>query len=244
MKTNTLLLTAVLGLTSAVALGNNPVWDPSDFSIGNPYLVAGWNFNDVVEAPASQLVVSHGAGSISTNWNVDNIGNFSGTSTNRFGSDGNGSDIAFTNGTVTAGIPANEGNWLQFNLDMTNLESLVMTYAGRTTATGMRDLTWSYSTDGSTFTNFSTVDHVALFGASQYGLVTLNFSSISALNDQSNVIIRGTFATQTGQSTPTSAGSTRFDNVQFNAVVIPEPGTIVMVGILGLAALIGLRRRK
>lgn len=242
MNTKALLLTAAFGLTSALALADNPVWDPGTFTPGEDYLVAGWNFNDNTDT-TTLLSVSHGTGTLTTNWATDNISDFTGVSTNAYDDDPNGRDLALVNGGTT-GNPANEGNWLQFNLNTTNLESLVMTYAGRTTATGMRELTWSYSTDGTLFTDFQTVDHNDLFDGANYGLVTLDFSSILALNNQSSINIRGTITTLDGQSSPQSAGNTRFDNVQFNAVAIPEPGTLMLVGLTGVAGLLAMRRRR
>lgn len=230
MNTKSLLLTAVLGLTSALALAN-PIWDPSSFTVGEHYLVAGWNFNDAT-SQTTLLSTSHGNGTLSTNWSTA-LGNFAGSSINTFSGDIIGRDVAFTNGGAT-GSPANEGLWLQFALNTTNLENLILTYAGRTTVTGMRDLSWSYSTDGTSFTPFTLVDHVDLFGAGNYGLVEVDFSSVAALNNQDAIFIRGTLTTQIDQSAPTSPGSTRFDNIQFNATAIPEPGTLALIGMSAL----------
>ena len=124
---------------------------------------------------------------------------------------------------------------------MTGLTDLAFSYAGRTTATGMRDLTWSWSTDGSSFTDLWTVDHHGDVGVN-YVLVERDLSGVTALNNASAVYLRGTFATQDGQSTPTTAGNTRFDNVQFTA--IPEPTTLgLLLGVGGLLALRRFRRR-
>lgn len=195
-------------------------------------LIAGWNFNDTSDFPDSSLAVSHGSGTLTTNWATANLTDATGSTINAFGGDPAGRDISFQNGGTT-GNPANEGNWLEFEISMTGLADLVMTYAGRTTNTGMRELTWSYSTDGTSFTNHQIVDHVALFGSGNYGLVTVDFSSISALNGAEEVFIRGTFATLSGQSNPTAAGSNRFDNFQFNALPTGGETTLIWTGAGG-----------
>lgn len=204
-------------------------------------LVAAWNFNDDSDAPGSQLIASAGIGELTTNWVVANLADFAGSTVNLLEGDVSGRDLAFQNGGTT-GSPANEGNFLTFQVSTTGLSDLHMTYAGRTTNTGMRDLEWSYSTDGSAFTPFQTVDHVEDFGGGTYGLVTIDFSSIAAAANAPMFYVRGTFFTQLGQPDPTASGSTRFDNFQFTA--IPEPSAYaVLFGGLALILVVRMRRR-
>ncbi|MCC5840947.1 MAG: PEP-CTERM sorting domain-containing protein [Opitutales bacterium] len=181
-------------------------------------------------------------GTLTTNWATADLLEFAGSGINLLDGDISGRDLAFRNGGAT-GDPANEGNWFQFQISTVGLTELVMSYAGRTTSTGMRSLTWSYSTDGIAFTNFQTVDHFDLFGGANYGLVTVDFSSVAAASGAAAFFVRGTFATLDGQSNPQAAGNTRFDNFQFQA--IPEPSTYAaIVGALFLGLVLYRRRAR
>jgi hypothetical protein len=206
-------------------------------------LVAGWNFNDVSTfpgSPASALTVSSGSGLASTSWLNANVTNFTGSSINLIGLDTAGRDLSLANGGTT-GSPANAGGWIQFQVSTLGQSGVSLSYAGRTTSTGMRDLVWSWSTDGSSFTPFQSVDHVTLFTASTYGLVNVNFSSVTALDNAPAVYLRGTFNTLLGQSNPSATGSTRLDNVQIT--VVPEPSSAALAVAGGFLLLAALRRR-
>lgn len=191
------------------------------------FLIGGWNFNDTSDAPASQMVVNHGAGTMTTNWAPENIVNFTGNSINLVPGDAAGSDIALRNGG-DSGAPANEGNWVQFQIDMTEMADLQFSYAGRTTSSGMRKLTWSWSIDGTNFTDLSTVDHFDMFGGANYGLVELDLSVATEVNGQAEVFIRGTFSTPEGQTNTSAFGNTRLDNVQFRTSAPSIPGSATL----------------
>ena len=66
------------------------------------------------------------------------------------------------------------------------------------------------------------------------GVLTFDFTGITALDGNSLVVIRITL-----DSAGNAGGNNLIDNVQFNAV--PEPGSLAL---LGIAALVGLRRRR
>ena len=239
-------LLTIISLTAAASMAGGHaqlIWNPDNFTEGTDYLVAGWNFNDDTSL-ATQLAVSHGTGTMTTNWISANVKDFGGTTTNSYSSDAAGRDIALQAGG-TDGNPANDGNWIQFQFDLTNLEGLVMTYAAQATQSagsyhGLLDNTWSYSLNGVDFIDFTTVQHVVNMDV---GTVTVDFSSVTALTNQSSVFIRNTMTTQVGQDPVTASGNNRFDNFQFQASAVPEPGTWALIGIGSMLMLWRSRRR-
>jgi hypothetical protein len=208
-------------------------------------LLAGWNFNDGTLAGKLQPTAGEEQGSAAMTIDWANVGNTTGTTINLLPGDTAGQDINFFNGTTNTltGLPENHGGWLQFEISMVGWEDLHFSYAGRTSSGGMRDLIWSWSIDGTTFTDFAFLDHVALFGAETWGLVNLDLSDITDLNNQAQVWLRGTITTQAGQPTPGSIHNTKFDNVQLNATAIPEPSTYAAIfGVLALVTVAARRR--
>jgi hypothetical protein len=216
MKTH---ITAIVALTACFLAA-------APHSQAEQALLAGWNFNSGSDAGvAGKLQPTSGAGTMTTNW-----GNFfltsPGSTFNLVEGDPAGYDLGFFNGTTdtTTGLPPNAGRWFQFEVDMSGQQDLHFSYAGRTSPNGMGNLTWSWSIDGINFTNFASVDHVALFGGNTYGPMAFDLRGITALNNQPQVFIRGTITPRAGQTTFGALELTRLDNVQFNA--LPERATV------------------
>lgn len=215
MKTNTLLLTAVLGLTSAVALADTP------------FTIASFPMTD--NSPIATVGAS--------------IATFDFSGTNNF------SSVAAPTNAFSSALNQ-QGGWgtnsfweLSLNLsDFTDVS--IGTWSQRSSNTGPQDFRVDVSFNGGdTFTNFVSGYTVPSSG----GYVNPGFSLGELADNNSAVIIRwiNTSDVSVNGGTINSAangGTSRFSN--FEVTAIPEPGTIVMVGILGLAALIGLRRRK
>ncbi|HMP72172.1 MAG TPA: fibronectin type III domain-containing protein [Kiritimatiellia bacterium] len=180
-------------------------------------LIAGWNFN------ASDTVVSHGAGSLSHNLiNTPTFGN-PGTTINAVSGDVAGQDITITGGPGLG----NNGRYIQFVIDMSGLENLVMTYSTRRSGTGFDSQQLSYSTDGDTFTDFGAPFTPTL---DNHALRTYDLSSVTDLNNQGEVYLRITLSGATF-----ATGNNRFDNFQFNADI----STIFEVTDAQLAAISG-----
>ncbi|MGC9452539.1 MAG: PEP-CTERM sorting domain-containing protein [Oceanipulchritudo sp.] len=150
--------------------------------------------------------------------------------------------IDYAAGAALAWNTNSTGNSFTLALDMTNLEDLQMRFDYRkrlaTTFTAFSAI--EYSVNGGAFTTaFSSpalTDSTNFFSL-EYA--DLDFSSIAAIEDQSNVQIRFSFADMPGTSS-----SFRIDNLQLTAVAVPEPGTYALVLGLLAAGWIVVRRRR
>jgi len=164
------------------------------------------------------------------------LASFGGSSINAQDGASAGDDLALQNGTDNA---IND-TFIEIAFDMSNLEDLSIDYKISGTGTGADSAQWSYSTDGSTFTDFG-----ADVGARDVGntLASDEFGSIStsALDGASTAYVRLTFDVTSGGS---SAGNNRMDNLTFEATAIPEPGTWALIGLGSAVVLWRMRRRN
>jgi len=152
--------------------------------------------------------------------NVNNAG------TNFSTSAAGASSLSLANSTAN-------GKAITFSLSMAGFTNLVVSYATQRTATGFTGNQWSFSLNGTTFTDFGT----AVVPNTSYAAVTL--PAVTALDDASGtVFLKYTFA---GASS--GSGNNRLDNIQINADPVPEPSTaITLLG--GVAMLCGFRRLR
>jgi hypothetical protein len=217
-------------------------------------VVAYWNFNNsTVNSTSGQLgvlnsvIADQGAGTVSVgngvtfNTNAAGTANgaagtFSGSTINVLGTDGSGGALSVqgaVGGSGTAPVTSNGGT-VDFTLNMSTFSSLVMTFSGRGTSTGFGSATDAnqvlISTDG---INFS---QVATYESRQTSFQLYTFNIGNALDGASTAIVRLRLNGATS-----GAGNNRIDNVQFNATLIPTPGSLALVGLGGLVA---TRRRR
>jgi hypothetical protein len=214
-------------------------------------LIAYWNFNASTPNSSSgqlgvleSLAPDAGSGTLTFSSGITlntvsdgtadgNAGTFAGTTLNAIGGDASGGALTITGGIGGGGDVISNGQSFTFGIDMTGYQDLVVTFATRGTATGFNNNQLSWSTDGVTFTDFGS----AWDGRpTSFFLVTRDLSSVDALDNASTVFIRITLDGATS-----AAGNNRFDNVQFNATLIPAPGAAALLGLGGLIA--GRRRR-
>lgn len=116
---------------------------------------------------------------------------------------------------VTPATPFNNGFSIVFKMPTTGYQDLILTYDTRGTASGYTTHDWAYSTDGTSFTNFSTIGGR---NATTFSSQTVDFSPVSALDNKSFVYIK---LTVTGGTV--AGGNNRFDNVKFSGTAIPLP---------------------
>ena len=222
-------------------------------------LLAGWDFQTTTTggtagqaAPSSPLVyvANFGTGSLYLDGTSGSSVWTSAASSPQVtafgGSDVNTAGTPFS--TVTSGASAlalanssANGNRIVFTLNMTGYEDLAISYATQSTNTGFSLQTWSYSTDGVSFSDFATFAPGGGSGGTvsfaTNGIVTLDTSALSIVDGQPTVFVGVTFSGATA-----TAGNNRLDNIAFTA--IPEPSTYLLLG-LGTAFMIwNLRRRR
>ncbi|MDQ1855239.1 choice-of-anchor I family protein [Chryseobacterium sp. WLY505] len=172
-------------------------------------LIHYWNFNDntsaaTVTTPASTLVngslaaiaggtsVIDFAGGTGQNFNLQNL--------NARNGDGSGTHLRFNNPI---------GGALQFNLPTTGYNNIIVKFTTRRSGQGAGTQTWSYSTDGTTYVQFQTVNPQD----ADPQLATLDFSAIQGANNNPNFKLKVEFSA-TGGGT---GGNNRFDNFTVDA---------------------------
>ncbi|HKZ78117.1 MAG TPA: hypothetical protein VJ124_07305 [Pyrinomonadaceae bacterium] len=182
--------------------------------------LAIWNFND------SDLVVDHGSGSLTTNFNLANVVfTLGGSSTNARQGDLAGQALTLQGGTSNS----NNGRFITLSVSTLGFSNIVISFATQATSSGFNSNQLQYSLDGVTFVDFG----VPYTPAATFGSVPLVFdlSSITGLNDNPNAAFRIVFNGATSAS-----GNNRIDNlvVEGEAITsIPEPTSITLL-TLGL----------
>jgi len=148
-----------------------------------------------------------------------------------------GGSLALFNRAVQGGI---DGKSAVFKLSMDGYQDLAFSFAVQRPASATGDygvslFTFSYSTDGLTFTPWGSID--TGFGTSVINQAYSLDPILQAVNDADNVFIKMTVSGSTG-----GINSARVDNIQFNATAAPEPTAIA--GLLVGVAMLGARRRS
>lgn len=128
---------------------------------------------------------------------------FAGSDINAEGGDISGGSISIQGGTDSG----NNGGYLEFEFSMENFENLGVSYATRGTSAGFTSQTWSWSTNGTDFTDFATIDDT---NVTDYFLVET--SAPSDLDNAETAYLRITFDGATA-----SNGNNRLDNIKFTA---------------------------
>jgi hypothetical protein len=204
-------------------------------------LIGYFNFDDLSIATASvpgsggvptSISATTGTGTLSlTNW-TGTVDDFTGTSVNSIPVNTPG-DTSLTL-IPGAGLAGND-DFIEFQFSMTGLSNFGVSYATQRTSTGFNSNQWSYSTDGTNFTNFASVINPNLSYSLTGPIIT------TALNNAATAYVRYTLAGATN-----AGGNNRIDNIQLlsnaipappgNSATLPQPGDIVFGLNSGTAA--------
>ncbi len=125
---------------------------------------------------------------------------------------------------------AGNGSSLLISFSMAGLRDLSLAFQTRGTATGFTSGTWAWSVDGAVFTPVPGVDTAST--SSGFVARAVNFSSITTLNNASNVTLRYTLSGATG-----TAANARIDDLVVTAQPIAVEPDIApqIVSQLGVA---------
>jgi hypothetical protein len=190
----------------------------ADAGVGNGVLTVGGGLTG--------SSITNANGTVVYEW----IESFGGDAQNALFSDVAGGSIALEGGTGSG----NNGAYFQFQFNMAGYKDLALSYATRGTSTGFTTHTWSWSTDGVTFTNFGTIT-----GRNATTFSVQSLPTFSSLDNATNAFVRLTFTGATA-----SGGNNRLDNIQFNATAVPEPTSFGLLALTGVAGLAFRRRRS
>ena len=178
-----------------------------------PVLIHYWNFNDnasiaAITTPSQTVVtgaaITHITGGTSL---IDPAGgtgqNFNVLNLNARNGDLSGTHLRFNNPI---------GGQLQFDVPTTGFENISIKFATRRSGSGAGTQVWTYTIDGTNYLPFTNV----IPNDGDPALATLDFTAITAVNNNANFKLRVAFEQGTGGT----VGNNRFDNftVDGNAI--------------------------
>ena len=174
-----------------------------------------WNFNDATSAQTltTPNISFVGTSSIVVNTGTASVLDFA----NGTGQDFNVSNLNARNNDISGShlrfnLPI--GGSLVFNLPTTGYENPIVKFATRRSGSGAGTQTWSYTTDGITYTQIATIDPVD----GTPTLQSIDFSTVAAADNNANFKLKVEFSQGTGGT----VGNNRFDNFTLEAYT---PGT-------------------
>ena len=159
----------------------------------------------------------------------------------------NFSDVAATTGfndAVNQTGGWGTGSYWELTLDLTDYtDASISAWGQRSSNTGPRDFRVIVSYNGGT--DFSTIVADYTVPNTTAGFSGSSFSLGALADNNSDVVVRWlnfSDTSVTGGTINAGAGTSRFTD--FTVTAIPEPGSIILMGIMGAAAFLVLRRKK
>ena len=228
--TKQFLLAAVVGLSASAS--------------ASAALVCGWTMPTAVTAATTGSNYTYGAadqGEVTAGTSLSGYHALLATTWSSPAGNGSTYSLSCNNWTIS--------DYFQISCSTTGYaDPISFSFDQTRSSTGPATFDVLMSTDGGA--SFSTV--LAAYSVAQAGLAgsgtttwnsvtnqptafTTTVSGLTAASDQATVIFR-----IQSTVTTTAAGTNRIDNVQVNAVAVPSPGAIALVGLAGLIA----RRRR
>ena len=159
---------------------------------------------------------------------------------------GNGSSHSFSVNTWAV------GDYFEFQVSTLGNFGIGFSFDQASSNTGPKDYDLQYSTDGSLFSTFASYSVLANASpnptwnpttASALYSFSYDLSAVTALDNAPAVYLRliSTSTTSANGGTVGTGGTDRMDNV--TVYVVPEPSSVVLLGLTGFAALGLLRKR-
>lgn len=189
----------------------------SPFSQGQN-LIHYWNFNNnasvaAITTPSTSNVAGASLNAIISGISViDFVGgtgqNFSVLNLNSQNSDVSGTHLRFNDPI---------GSALVFALPTSGYQNIIVKFATRRSSSGAGNQLWSYSVDGTNYITLSTI----VPNNGDPALATLDFSGITAANNNANFKIKVEFSVGAGGTT----GNNRFDNFTTEGATAAGPDT-------------------
>ena len=153
------------------------------------------------------------------------------------------------------------GDYFQFSVSTAGFQNIQLSYSQVSSSTGPGKFLLEYSTDGTTFTPFGSDYTVPVNGTAPSGWSVIagtdftasdfsdNLSTITALNNATTVFFRlaaDALVTAGGATVGSfsASGTDRVDNFIISADPVPEPSTIALASMGGIACLVTMRRKR
>lgn len=182
-------------------------------------LLAGWTFDGLPATPGTPTSVAatlgiynttssllaNGENGASTWLQASELNSFAGTTANDPRTPASASsEYGLLGGTGTSA----NGKAIVFKTSTIGYKNIRLSMSLSRTSTGFTTHAWSYSTNGTSYTNIGSTTTPTTGG----GVVTLDLTSIDAIENQANVYLRLTVSGASG-----GTGNNRFDNVRITS---------------------------
>lgn len=229
-------------------------------SVASAAVVTQWNFNSATNdssAGTGTTAPFIGAGTASLVGGVTSPGFSAGGTTGVSPASSSDSNLTDNSGWQTTTYPAqgtaNKSAGVQFAVDTTSYQDIVITFDVRHSNTAANTLRLQYSTDGGL--NFTDADQFTFTPAptgtgDSWFNRTADLSAISAVENNAAFVFRivtefapgtGGYLASRSTSSYGTASTLRWDMVTINGTLVPTPGAIALAGIGGL--MVARRRR-